>query len=174
MRYPHYEGVGERIRARLVALGFKLPDGKADSGRFVREKKWDGRYFYNYLKGVTPTGERLDRLVDDLQTSRSWLLTGEGSPSKKFAKRVLTCLLAFLGLTAAGMVLGQGDALAAGVNLAGMWLIGTAILCVLLATWCEVVSYYHVIGNAQCSPRLRVLPDLRMTPSHLKVICDHL
>jgi hypothetical protein len=83
MRYAHFGGVGRRIRERLVALGYVNEDGEADIARFIREKRYDGRYFYAWAnKDRTPTGENLDRLADDLDVPRAWLLLGEGPTPK--------------------------------------------------------------------------------------------
>jgi hypothetical protein len=82
-RFP---GTGERIRARLVALGYQRPNGSLDLPRFLAEHDYDPRYLYGWAKGTfTPLGNYLERLAKDLETTRSWLLLGEGpvSPSRR-------------------------------------------------------------------------------------------
>ena len=69
--------VGERIKERLRALGYER-EGQPDAARFMRELRYDGRYFYPWLKDRTPSGENLARLAVDLRCSRAWLLLGEG------------------------------------------------------------------------------------------------
>ena len=77
MGHSIFPGVGERIKERLLALGYERA-GKPDAARFMRELRYDGRYFYPWLKDRTPSGENLARLAADLQCSRAWLLLGEG------------------------------------------------------------------------------------------------
>jgi hypothetical protein len=78
-RFP---GTGERIRARLVALGYQRPNGSLDVPRFLAEHDYDPRYLYAWVKGTfTPLGDYLERLAKDLETTRSWLLLGEGPVS---------------------------------------------------------------------------------------------
>lgn len=100
MRYPHYDGIGERLEQALIAAGYVRKDGRPDKGRFVRTVKFDGRYFYAYLKGRTPTGEWLEKLCADLKITRSWLLHGEGvGPAvRRAARRVLACLVAAVAI----------------------------------------------------------------------------
>lgn len=83
MRYPHHAGIGKRIKKQLVALGFKTPSGQPDIGRFIRERGYDGRYFYRWAnKDVTPTEPYLSRLCADLGISLGYLVFGEDSAAK--------------------------------------------------------------------------------------------
>ena len=78
MRYPHQDGVGARIKKQLVALGYRTPRGKPDIGRFIRERGYDGRYFYRWAnKDVTPAEPYLTRLCGDLGVSPAYLVFGE-------------------------------------------------------------------------------------------------
>lgn len=72
--------MGKRIEKQLLRLGFRRPDGTPDVGKFLRATGWDGRYFYAYLAGRTPSGERLDKLCADLKTSPAYLLMGVDAP----------------------------------------------------------------------------------------------
>lgn len=83
---PHFAfpGVGERIKERLAALGYGTVEDP-DIGRFIREHHYDGRYFYPWVNGRTPTGDYLLRLAADLECSRAWLLLGEGARPRKMA-----------------------------------------------------------------------------------------
>lgn len=87
MRYPHHAGIGKRIKKQLVALGFKTPSGQPDIGRFIRERGYDGRYFYRWAnKDVTPTEPYLSRLCEDLRLSPAYLVFGENgtvTPKRK-------------------------------------------------------------------------------------------
>lgn len=83
MRYPHHEGIGKRIKKQLLALGFKTPKGQPDIGRFIRERGYDGRYFYRWAnKDVTPTEPYLTRLCADLRVSPAYLVFGENGALK--------------------------------------------------------------------------------------------
>ena len=72
-----YEGVGPRIRERLLAQGYKRESGEADVTRF----SWDFRFNQNHLHAwlrdeMTPFKD-LIRLCTALDCSAEWLLTGE-------------------------------------------------------------------------------------------------
>lgn len=77
MRYPRFPGTGERIKERLLALGYVTPEGKPDIARFIKTHHYDARSFYPWTKGRTPAGENLERLVLDLRCSPAWLLFGQ-------------------------------------------------------------------------------------------------
>lgn len=77
MRHVSFPGIGKRIKERLLALGYQEA-GEPQIGRFIREHRYDGRYFYPWLKDRTPSGDNLERLATDLRCSRAWLLLGEG------------------------------------------------------------------------------------------------
>lgn len=79
MRFPNYPATGQRLRELMIARGFVKDDGEPDAARFIREKQYDPRNFYPWLKGRTPAGLNLERLIADLATTRSWLLFGEGA-----------------------------------------------------------------------------------------------
>jgi hypothetical protein len=74
-----FPGVAGRIRRRMVALGYEDASGWLDVPRFTRDFHYDARYVYPWLSGrMTPLGDYLARLAVDLQTTRCWLLLGEG------------------------------------------------------------------------------------------------
>lgn len=79
-RWP---GFGDRVRQRLLALGYVRPDGQAHISRFTTEKGYVITLFYKYLDNTTPDRENLLRLARDLQVSPAWLLFGDdlGSPA---------------------------------------------------------------------------------------------
>jgi PAS domain S-box-containing protein len=73
---PRLPGIGKRIGARLLDLGFRK-GGRADVARFCVEKGYRPQYVYAWLAGRTPSYENLERLAADLGVSRSWLAVGE-------------------------------------------------------------------------------------------------
>lgn len=70
-RFP---GLGGWIKERLKALRY-WKNGKPDISRFCRERGYDARSFYPWLKGRVPT-RYLSKLAKDLETSEQWLLHG--------------------------------------------------------------------------------------------------
>ena len=91
MRYPHHDGIGNRIKKRLLALGFRTSEGTPDLGRFIRERGYDGRYFYRWAnKNVTPAEPYLSRLCGDLGVTPGYLVFGETATlkPKKYARPI--------------------------------------------------------------------------------------
>jgi len=89
MRHPHFPDVGKRIKARMLALGYKNEHGEPDVPAFLDahpHHRYDVRGFYPWLHHRTPSGQNLDWLVEDLQTTKAYLLLGEG-PATAPAKR---------------------------------------------------------------------------------------
>lgn len=78
---PRFLGVGDRIKARLEALGY-WRDGRADVGRFCREHGYDPRGFYAWLRGRVPA-TYLNQLARDLRTTPQQLLHGGDGPSQR-------------------------------------------------------------------------------------------
>jgi PAS domain S-box-containing protein len=76
---PRLPGVGDRIAARLIELGFSKA-GRPDVARFCAEKGYRPQYVYAWLAGRTPSFENLGRLAADLGLSRGWLAVGEEAP----------------------------------------------------------------------------------------------
>jgi hypothetical protein len=94
---PLFTGVGDRIRARLIALGYQQPNGNPDVRKFCRERDYDDTLFYFWLRDLnTPMKERA-RLCGDLGISESELLFGavpkappaSGRPRKRKLKKLL-------------------------------------------------------------------------------------
>lgn len=73
---PRFLGVGARIAERLLALGYRRPDGKPDVARFCRDKTYDPRLFYEWLGDRANPTKDIARLVQHLEVSHSWLLFG--------------------------------------------------------------------------------------------------
>lgn len=81
MRYPHYPGVGKRLREQLLARGYEK-DGDVDVARFLAEHRhYDPRSFYPWLKDRTPSPDKLAHLARDLNVSVAWLLLGVPDPT---------------------------------------------------------------------------------------------
>jgi hypothetical protein len=71
-----FPGVGERIKERLLALGYER-NGHPDIMRFCDERRYRSTYFYRWANyGMTPEKETLDRLAADLGVKPWWLLYG--------------------------------------------------------------------------------------------------
>lgn len=82
MRYPHYPGVSERLRRRLIERGYVRLDGELDIARFLAEHRhYDPRSFYPWLKDRTPSPAKLAQLARDLDVSVAWLLLGDERPT---------------------------------------------------------------------------------------------
>jgi hypothetical protein len=75
-RKSGFPGVGERIKERLIALGYER-NGHPDIMRFCDERRYRSTYFYRWANyGMTPEKETLDRLAADLGVKPWWLLYG--------------------------------------------------------------------------------------------------
>jgi len=71
-----YEGVGARIRERLVALGYQRDDGEPDIQRFGWDHRFDKGHLYSWLRDEMTPFKDLTRLCDALECSERWLLMG--------------------------------------------------------------------------------------------------
>jgi hypothetical protein len=78
-----YEGVGPRIRERLLALDYKRDDGEPDVQRFCWDKRFDKGHLYSWLRDEMTPFKDLRRLCDALDCSADWLLFGMDRDSKK-------------------------------------------------------------------------------------------
>jgi hypothetical protein len=79
---PLFEGVGERIRALMIARGYVRPDGKPDVRRFCLEKSYDKTLFYYWLRDRSSPMKDVDRLAADLGVTKWQLYSGEGPGPK--------------------------------------------------------------------------------------------
>lgn len=84
-----FDGVGPRIRERLLALGYVQPNGKPDVSRFSKDFRFDKVYVHRWVNDEMTPHKELDRLVEILQCSKSWLIFGEG-PAPAKPRRVRT------------------------------------------------------------------------------------
>jgi hypothetical protein len=102
-----YEGVGVRIRARLVVLGYAKPDGELDVQRFCFDHRFDKTNVYNWLRDSYTPLKDLTRLCDALDCSERWLLTGaerkKASP-RRHRGTLRSLLLGLAAATAAAML----------------------------------------------------------------------
>ena len=94
-----WPGLGERIRQRLVELGYKQANGKPDVLGFSLKHSYIPMYVYKWANaGVMPSQENVERLARDLNVSAPWLLFGgevdkaPAAPRKR--GRALRCLVA--------------------------------------------------------------------------------
>lgn len=84
----NFSGLGERIRARLRALGYWKRD-RPDVLRFCLEKGYRPQYVYAWLRDRVPSRANLDRLAADLDVSMAWVLFGEEAAGLAGAQRRL-------------------------------------------------------------------------------------
>ena len=71
-----YTGVGERIRERMLAMGFVRADGQPDVQRFCWDFRYDRTLVYAWLADKATPFKDLVRLAQNLGVSVEWLLTG--------------------------------------------------------------------------------------------------
>lgn len=71
-----YVGVGERIRERLLASGYRKADGEPDVQRFCWDHRFDKTLLYAWLRETMTPFKELVRLCMALDCSIEWLLTG--------------------------------------------------------------------------------------------------
>jgi hypothetical protein len=93
---PRFRGVGPRIAARLLALGYRRPNDKPDVTRFCLEHRYDPRVFYEWLGDRQTPFKELGRLAADLGVSPGWLLFGEPQPRGRRGAKMISALLAIL------------------------------------------------------------------------------
>ena len=84
-----WPNIGERIKERLLALGFQRPNGQPDVMRFSAERRFLHVYIYRWLSGSLPDYHNMIRLAEDLKCSPCWLMFGDagvlvpGAPVEK-------------------------------------------------------------------------------------------
>jgi hypothetical protein len=73
-----FPGLGERILARLVKLGYVTPTGAPNQKRFIEHKRYPHPSFYFWTRNERTPGNLaiLQRLARDLRVSMCWLLMG--------------------------------------------------------------------------------------------------
>lgn len=101
-----WPGLGDRIRQRLVELGYKQANGKPDVLGFSLKHSYLPMYLYKWANaGVMPSRENVERLAKDLNVSAPWLLFGDEvsrapiPPRKRGVRRVGCLVAALLGMT---------------------------------------------------------------------------
>lgn len=77
---PRIQGVGPRIAARIVQLGYAYPDGRPMVREFARAFHYDKTLVYEWIADRRTPTKDVGRLCRDLQVSHGWLLYGEGGP----------------------------------------------------------------------------------------------
>lgn len=83
---PRFPGTGPRIAERMLALGYRQPNGKPDVSKFAREKGYDKTIFYEWVKDASTPTKEVDRLAGDLGVNVPWLLFGFGKPESAAAR----------------------------------------------------------------------------------------
>lgn len=100
-----WPGLGDRIKARLVELGYKQANGKPDILGFSLKHSYIAMYLYKWANaGVMPSQENIERLAKDLAVSAPWLLFGDEVekapiPPRKRGGHKVGCVVAALGIT---------------------------------------------------------------------------
>jgi hypothetical protein len=72
-----WPNIGERIKERIVSLGFQHYDGRPNVGVFSLQRDYNPVYLYRWIGGATPDYENIIRLARDLEVSPCWLMFGE-------------------------------------------------------------------------------------------------
>lgn len=113
---PLFRGVGPRIAARMIALGYVRANGTPNVPRWCLEKRYDKTVVYYWINDQrTPMKDRLRRLAKDLGVAPEWLLVGAEPASKKRGRprKAVTALLlgalALAGVPAHGGTLSVDD-----------------------------------------------------------------
>ena len=100
-----YEGVGERLRERMLALGYTRDDGELDIQRFCWDHRFSTTLVRLWLKDEGTPFKELVRLCDILGVSERWLLTGtDRGKAQPRQGRGARKLLLVLSLAAAGLL----------------------------------------------------------------------
>jgi hypothetical protein len=69
--------IGQRIRERLIARGYRRADGEPDVREFSFDFRFDKGHVYSWLSGKMTPFKQLTELCDALQCTPYWLLTGK-------------------------------------------------------------------------------------------------
>ena len=73
---PRYKGVGPRIKARLLDLGYRQRNGEPDVARFCLDHRYDRAIFHEWSSDRSTPTKALERLAKDLQTTEAYLIFG--------------------------------------------------------------------------------------------------
>ena len=102
-----YQGIGGRIRERLIALGYVRKDGEADVATFCFDWRFGPTSVYGWIADTMTPVKDLVRLCRALDCSIEWLLSGQERVVPKASPRQRRGRLESLVLA-----LGVGGALA--------------------------------------------------------------
>lgn len=86
---PAWPGLGERIKQRIQALGYKNP------AQFAEARRIRIQYIYRWISGATPDRENLEQLAKELEVAPPWLLFGDEVPMKP-TRRIRKALVGLL------------------------------------------------------------------------------
>jgi hypothetical protein len=126
-----YEQVGERIRERLLTLGYRRPDGEPDVQRFCWDQRFDKTLVYAWLRNTMTPFKDLIRLCTALDCSAEWLLIGKerdpkASPARgRQLRSILLALAVGGGLWPSAGAAHPAHALSVGKALNAVLLIGS-------------------------------------------------
>ena len=80
---PRFTGVGPRIKARLLDLGYRQPNGAPDVARFCLDHRYDRAIFHEWSSDRSTPTKALARLAQDLKTTEGYLIFGiEARPGR--------------------------------------------------------------------------------------------
>jgi hypothetical protein len=101
-----YERVGERLRERMLARGYRKEDGEPDVQRFCWDWRFTTQLVYNWLNDRGTPFKDLIRLCAALDCSAEWLLTGAERPkaSPRQGRGKIKGLLLALGVGLGAML----------------------------------------------------------------------
>lgn len=77
---PRHKGCGPRIVERMLALGWKMDNGKEDVPRFSMRHGFDKSVVYEWTKDASTPEKHMGRLAEALQTTVAYLMFGIGAP----------------------------------------------------------------------------------------------
>ena len=78
---PRFTGVGPRIKARLLDLGYRQPNGAPDVARFCLDHRYDRAIFHEWSSDRSTPTKALARLAQDLKTTEAYLIFGIEAPA---------------------------------------------------------------------------------------------
>lgn len=96
-----YSNIGQRIRERLLAQGYRRENGEPDVQRFSWDFRFNPNHVHAWLRNQMAPFKHLTRLCDALACTEVWLLEGrerEGKGSPRQGRGRLRNLLLVLSV----------------------------------------------------------------------------
>jgi hypothetical protein len=72
-----WPNIWDRIKERLLALGYRQENGRPDVMGFAFRHEWNHVYIFRWIGGSTPDYDNIIKLSGQLDVSPSWLMFGE-------------------------------------------------------------------------------------------------